>query len=157
MVKQEVRKTEDVVSIEEYGKIPKKVRAGVGTGTLPYIEELAKMREWSNGLPRIRSDAGYSRADDVGEFFDDELYVDQNGAVVRNVAMAVLPILLPNMFELSEHWLVDTGTCEDLCPSFEKGDDNKKRIRVASPEDIAGEMMARTPFATIYDVHATFA
>ena len=43
MVKQEVRKTEVFVSIEEYGRIPKKVRAGVGAGTLPCIEELAKM------------------------------------------------------------------------------------------------------------------
>ena len=92
MVRQEVRKVEDFVSIEEYGKIPKKVCAGIGTGTFPCIEELAKMQEWSNGPPRIRSDAGYLRTDDVGEFFHDELYVDQVGAAVRNVAMAVWPV-----------------------------------------------------------------
>ena len=61
--------------------------------------------------------------------------------------MAMLPVGPPNMLDLSEHWLVDTGTCEDVCPSFEKDDEKVKQTSQVPPEffeTAKGEVRAAT-------------
>ena len=67
--------------------------------------------------------------------FDDRI-CSGNVAFAPSIGAATAAIQSkpPRIFDLCEHWLVDAGTREVLCPSFKRGDERDQHACKVTPE-----------------------